>query len=108
MKSMGDTMLLKSGIVSPMECLHYALSRPVSVVITGIDKPELLDQAFEAANTYQNVTQQQLDALLARTASQAKQGKWELFKTSTRFDSTSMHPEWLGGDSPHVQAVAPM
>ncbi len=108
MKSMGDTMLLKSGIVSPMECLQYALSRPVSVVITGIDKPELLDQAFEAAKTYQGVTPQQIDALLARTAPAAKQGKWELFKTSTRFDSTSMHPEWLGGDSPHVEAVAPM
>ena len=107
MKSMGDTMLLKSGKVSPMECLHYALTRPTSVVITGIDKPELLDQAFEAARSYQNVTKDQVDALLSRTAVEAAHGKWELFKTSAHFDSTAMHPEWLGGESSHVKAVAP-
>ncbi len=107
MKSMGDTLLLKSGLVSPMECLHYALTRPTSVVITGIDTPELLDQALEAAGTYQSLTQEKIDILLARTAPEAAQGKWELFKTSTHFDSTSLHPEWLGGESPHVKAVAP-
>jgi len=107
MKSMGDTLLLKSGIVSPMDCLHYALTRPTSVVITGIDTPELLDQALEAAGTYQSLTQEKIDILLARTAPEAAQGKWELFKTSTHFDSTSLHPEWLGDESPHVKAVAP-
>ncbi len=107
MKSMGDTMLLKSGKVSPMECLHYALSRSISVLITGIDKPEFLDQAFDAARTYGSFTKEQSDALLSRTASEAAHGKWELFKTSTHFDSTAVHPEWLGGESPHVKAVAP-
>ena len=53
MKSMGDGVILKSKTVSPIECLHYALSLPTSVVITGIDKPELLDQAFEAVKTFQ-------------------------------------------------------
>lgn len=108
MKSMGDTMILKSGKVSAMECLHYALTRPTSVVITGIDSPELLDQALQAAETYQNVSKEEIDALLARTAPEAKRGKWELFKTSTRFDSTATHPEWLGGDSPHVKATSPV
>ena len=46
MKSMGDGVILKSKVVSPIECLHYALSLPTSVVITGIDKPEILDQAI--------------------------------------------------------------
>jgi predicted aldo/keto reductase-like oxidoreductase len=107
MKSMGDTMILKSGKVSAIECLHYGLTRPTSVVITGIDKPELLDQAFEAAATYQSFTKDKIEALLERTAPEAKQGKWELFKTSAHFDSTALHPEWLGGESPHVKAVAP-
>ena len=52
MKSMGDGVILKGKAVSPMECLHYALSLPTSVVITGIDKQEVLDQAFEAAKTF--------------------------------------------------------
>lgn len=29
----------------PMECLHYALNLPTSVVITGIDSMAILDQA---------------------------------------------------------------
>lgn len=107
MKSMGDTTILKSKIASAIECLQYALSLPASVVITGIDRPELLDQALEAARTYNQVSKEQITALLARTASAAIDGKWELFKTSAHFDSTAMHPEWLGTESPHVKAVAP-
>jgi len=56
MKSMGDGVILKSKSVTAMECLHYALSLPTSVVITGIDKPEILDQAFEAAKTFKPQT----------------------------------------------------
>jgi len=107
MKSMGDTVILKSGAVTPMECLHYALNMPTSVVITGIDKPEILEQAITAAQTFQNVTKEQIQAILAKTAKAGRNGAWELFKTSDRFDSTAKNLEWLGGDSPHVQAVAP-
>src|SRR5438309_9025500 len=52
MKSMGDKIILKSGVVQPMECLHYALNLPTSVVITGIDSQEILQQAFKAAKTF--------------------------------------------------------
>jgi hypothetical protein len=90
-----------------MECLHYALSRPTSVVITGIDKPEILDQALKAAHTYKQVSPEQISALLARTAPAAADGRWELFKTSAHFDSTAKNPDWLGAESPHVKAVAP-
>jgi predicted aldo/keto reductase-like oxidoreductase len=107
MKSMGDTMILKSKVVTPLECLYYSLNMPTSVVITGIDSPALLEQAVEAATTYQNVTQQQISAILARTKSAAAKGEWELFKTSAHFDSTATHGEWLGAESPHVKAVAP-
>ena len=51
MKSMANGVILKSGLVTAVECLHYALSLPTSVVITGIDSLERLDQAFEAART---------------------------------------------------------
>lgn len=107
MKSMGDTTILKSGKATAMECLHYALSRPTSVVITGIDKPEILDQAIKAAHSYKQVSKEQISALLARTAPAAADGRWELFKTSAHFDSTAKNPDWLGAESPHVKAVAP-
>ena len=38
MKPMGDGNILKSSVVTPMECLHYALSLPTSVVITGSNR----------------------------------------------------------------------
>jgi aryl-alcohol dehydrogenase-like predicted oxidoreductase len=107
MKAMGDTTILKSGIVSALECLQFALSQPVSVQITGIDRPEYLDQAVEAARTFQNLSQKQISALLARTAPQAMDGRWEPFKTSAIFDSTAQNPKWLGGHSAQAQAIAP-
>ena len=35
-------------------------------------------------------------ALLAKTASAAEKGKYELFKTSDYFDATAKPPDWLG------------
>jgi len=107
MKSMGDGVILKSKTVSPIECLHYALSLPTSVVITGIDKPEILDQAFEAVKTFQPMNSEQIGQLLAKTKEVAMAGKYELFKTSSHFDSTAKHPDWLGGDAPDVRKLAP-
>src|ERR1700722_2682006 len=107
MKSMGDGVILKSKVVSPVECLRYALSLPTSVVITGIDKPEVLDQAFEVVKTFQPMNREQVAQLLAKTKEVAMAGKYELFKTSSHFDSTAKHPDWLGGDTSEVQQLAP-
>ncbi|HZS26067.1 MAG TPA: aldo/keto reductase [Candidatus Angelobacter sp.] len=106
MKSMGDHIILKSGVVKPMECLHYSLNLPTSVVITGIDSQEILQQAFQAASTFKPMSEQEVAALLARTKQAAAQGQFELFKTSAHFDSTAHHPEWLGGQSPRVEQLA--
>jgi len=96
MKSMGSGNILKSKTVTPIECLHYALSLPTSVVITGIDSKQVLDQAFEAAKTFASVSKSDIAAILEKTASVATDGKFEPFKTSPIFDSTAAHPEWLG------------
>ena len=106
MKSMGDSVILKSQKVTAMECLHYSLSRPTSVVITGIDAPNILDQAIQAGRTYKQVPKEQITALLARTAPLAANGEWELFKTRAHFDSTAKNPDWLGTESPHVRTYA--
>ncbi|HEX4264936.1 MAG TPA: aldo/keto reductase [Verrucomicrobiae bacterium] len=99
MKSMGSGVILKSKVVKPIECLHYALNLPTSVVITGIDSMKILDQAIEAAKTFKPMTEEQVASLLARTADAAKDGKFELFKTAMKFDSTAQHPQWLGEES---------
>jgi uncharacterized protein len=107
MKSMGDGVILKSKVVTPTECLHYGLSLPTSVVITGIDRQEVLEQAIEAVKTFKPMNREQIAQLLAKTKKVAMAGKYELFKTSSHFDSTAKHPDWLGGDTPAVQALAP-
>jgi predicted aldo/keto reductase-like oxidoreductase len=106
MKSMGDSIILKSGVVKAQECLRYALSQPTSVVITGIDKPEILQQALSVAKDFKPMDKAEMAALLARTEKVAAQGQFELFKTSAHFDSTAHHPEWLGGQSGRVTELA--
>jgi hypothetical protein len=77
------------------------------VVITGIEKQEILDQAIQAVKTFQPLNGDQIAQLLAKTKEVAMAGKYELFKTSSHFDSTAKHPDWLGGDAPDVQKLAP-
>jgi hypothetical protein len=96
MKSMGDPYVLRSNTVTPIECLHYAMNLPTSVVITGIDSMQILDQAFEAARTFKPMDQAQVAAMLTRTRAAATKGQYEPYKTTNQFDSTAMNPSWLG------------
>src|SRR5437762_5288622 len=107
MKSMANGILLKSKTVTPIECLHYALNLPTSVVITGIDSMEILDQAFEAVRTFHPMTDAELRPLLAKTAAAAATGKFEPFKTSSLFDGTATKPEWLGEEPEHLRQLMP-
>jgi aryl-alcohol dehydrogenase-like predicted oxidoreductase len=105
MKSMANGILLKSYTVTPIECLHYALNLPTSVVITGIDSMEILDQAFEAVSTFRPLGRGELDALLAKTAGAAANGQYEPFKTTSIFDSTAQNPGWLGEEPPRIKQL---
>jgi predicted aldo/keto reductase-like oxidoreductase len=96
MKTFGDHFILDSQTVQPIEALHYGLTQPVSVIITGIDNTQVLDQAIEAARTFKPLDQTQISSLLARTATAASEGKFELFKTTSHFDGTAGNPKWLG------------
>ncbi|HST21886.1 MAG TPA: aldo/keto reductase [Blastocatellia bacterium] len=107
MKSMANGILLKSNTVTPIECLHYALSLPTSVVITGIDSLEILDQAFEAVRAFHPMSEQEIESLLAKTAQAASSGKFEPFKTTSLFDGTAQNPAWLGEEPKRVQQLMP-
>src|SRR5260221_2834647 len=80
MKSMANGILLKSNTVTPIECLHYALNLPTSVVITGIDSMEIFDQTIEAVRTFRPLSDDEQRALLAKPASSARTGLFEPFK----------------------------
>jgi len=96
MKCFGDHYILDSNTVKPMECLHYCLNLPIAVQITGIDSPQILDQAIEAATTFKPLSQAEVAAILQRTKPAALEGKFEPFKTSSHFDGTAHNPQWLG------------
>jgi aryl-alcohol dehydrogenase-like predicted oxidoreductase len=107
MKPLANGYILKSNTVTAVECLHYALSLPTSVVITGIDSMEILDQACDAARTFRPLTQEQVSALLARTAPAAGRGAFEPFKTSSVYDGTAQNPAWLGEEPQRLQELVP-
>jgi predicted aldo/keto reductase-like oxidoreductase len=96
MKPMGGKIILESKAVTPVECLHYAMNLRTSVVITGCDKMEILNQALEAARTFRPMDEKAVADLLAKTAPLAPQGKFELYKSTQHFDGTTHNPQWLG------------
>src|ERR1700682_4582337 len=96
MKPMAFGDVLKAGVATPIECLHYALNLPTSVVVNGCDSMERLDQACEAARLFKPLTNEQLTALVAKTKQAALTGRYEPFKTTAQFDGTAQHPEWMG------------
>jgi hypothetical protein len=95
MKSLGEKIILSSGVVSPIECLQYAMSLPISVLVTGCESVGILRQAIHAAYTFTPMPPDALAALLARTAPAAANGRFEKYKTSDLFDTTAHHPRWL-------------
>jgi uncharacterized protein len=96
MKPMGDSIILRSKTASATECLHYAMNLPTSVVITGCDSLPILQQALDAARSFQPMAKEEVSQLLARTAGAAGKGEYELYKTSHNFDGTYQNPQWLG------------
>ena len=96
MKPMGDHIILDSKTASPVECLHYAMNLPTSVVITGCDSMRILDQAVSAARSFRPMNRAEVEALLTKTAQAAQAGKYEQYKTTHTFDGTYQNPQWLG------------
>jgi len=96
MKPLGDKLILNSNTATAIECLHYAMNLPTSVVITGCDSMKILQQAIDAAHAFQPMSPADVTRLLARTAPAAGQGEFERYKISHDFDGTVHNPQWLG------------
>lgn len=96
MKPMADGRIVYEGIASPEECLRYAMSLPTSVVLTGCDSVERVEQALRVAAGFRPMSEGEVDGLLARTAPRAQGGASERYKTTTEYDGTTQNPEWMG------------
>jgi aryl-alcohol dehydrogenase-like predicted oxidoreductase len=87
MKSLGgEGEAVKSGVVTPEEAIRYALSLPVATLVSGIDSLEVLRQNLRIAGSFQPMRPEEMDALRTRCWSLAADGRYELYKTSKRFD----------------------
>lgn len=95
MKPMGSGLILESKTVSAAECLRYAMSLPVSTVITGIDSMDVLKQDLDAVRTFKPLSGDERHDLIVRTHDAGRQGRFEAFKTTNVFDATAQNPHWL-------------
>ncbi len=79
---------LKKGAVSAEEALRYAMSVPgVTVTISGMEKPEVLEQNLRIAQNFKPMSQDEMQALAKRVSSVAADGRFELFKVSLKYDN---------------------
>jgi aryl-alcohol dehydrogenase-like predicted oxidoreductase len=78
---------IKRGVITAEEALRYAMSLPVTTTITGIEKPEVLRQNLRAAQTFQPMPSDEMQALRDRVCTYAADGRFELYKLSLKFDN---------------------
>ncbi len=95
MKPLCGGRILNKGTVSAVECLHYAMSLPTSVVITGCDSLPVLQQALEAARSFSPLSDEQRSDLASRTAKAVGVDDYEPYKTGT-YGATFQNPHLLG------------
>lgn len=96
MKPMADARIVQRGIASAEECLAYAMSLPVSTVITGCDSLDRVTQALRVGRGFRPLEESQVQALVNRTAAAGGSGADERYKTTESYDATTHNPSWLG------------
>jgi uncharacterized protein len=96
MKPLSNGAILKTKTVTAVEALHYAMSVPVTVTITGCDSMQVLEQALGVARNFKPLDEQQKIAILQKTAPVGMAGKFEAYKSSQIYDGTANNPQWLG------------
>jgi predicted aldo/keto reductase-like oxidoreductase len=77
---LGEENVLKRIGLQPADCLRYAMNLPTSVVISGMDRMEVLKQNLETARSFQPMSEGELTDLLSRTAPVGHAGQYEWFK----------------------------
>jgi len=72
MKTSADGRLLREGLCSERECLHYVWSQPVSLAVVGMERPGLVRENARLAREFRPLSDRQLAALRARLAPHAR------------------------------------
>ena len=77
----------KKGSLPPAELLRYSMSLPVATTITGVSDPQILDQNLEIAQGFTPLSESEMQALRQRAKPYAGDGRFELYKTSIKYDN---------------------
>jgi aryl-alcohol dehydrogenase-like predicted oxidoreductase len=87
MKSLGGSgEMVRHGGITAQQGLRYAMSLPVATTISGIDSMEVLDQNLAVATNFQPFSAAQMKDLRDSCQKLAADGRFELFKMSTKYD----------------------
>lgn len=87
MKSLGGSgEMVTSGVITAHEGLRYAMSLPVATTISGMDSIAVLVQNLQVAKGFQPMSAADMQALRDRVRIFAADGRFELFKTTKKYD----------------------
>jgi len=78
---------IRKGAIGVEDALRYAMSLPVTTTITGMDKPEILQQNLKIAQGFQPMTAAEMQKLRDSVKEYAADGRFELYKVSLKFDN---------------------
>ena len=88
MKALGGrAQFLSHAGVSLEECLRFALSQPISTLVSGMTTVEEVAQNTEVARRFAPMTGEEQAALLERVRPVAADGRFEYYKSTQHFDS---------------------
>ncbi len=87
MKSLGGGgEPIKAGVITVREALRYAMSLTVATTVSGIPSLEILRQNLAIAGGFTPLSQVEMQALRTRYSAYAADGRFELYKTSKKYD----------------------
>lgn len=78
---------VEQGTFTAQELLRYAMSLPVAVTLTGMERPEILEQNLKVAQGFTPLAADEMQKLRERAKPYAGDGRFELYKTSVKFDN---------------------
>ena len=81
----GSGVLLRTGITAE-ECIRYSLSQAITTLIVGISNRDELYQALNIGIDFSPMSSQEQADLRDRVREMAADGRFELFKTTQKFD----------------------
>ena len=96
MKPIAFGNIMQSKTVSAVDCLRFTMNLPVSVCITGCESMQILQQALDTARGFKHLSHEEVASILAKTLVVAQDGKYEPYKMTDQFDTTTRDPSTMG------------